>query len=115
MRHSFLARERDEVRHRPYSNGHRRILRGRSLGELVATAPLSARVEGTGGWGNISSEVQAAAAYNGASDFTVGALQFQHHTGQVMVKLFRGTEKEKPELYRKASPIFYVSKNTPPL
>jgi dipeptidyl aminopeptidase/acylaminoacyl peptidase len=31
------------------------------------------------------------------------------------VKLFRGTEKEKPELYRKASPIFYVSKDDPPL
>jgi hypothetical protein len=42
-------------------------------------------------------------------------MQFQHHTGQVIVKLFRGTEKEKPELYRKASPIFYVSKDDPPL
>jgi hypothetical protein len=30
-------------------------------------------------------------------------------------KFFRGTEKEKPELYRKASPIFYVSKDDPPL
>jgi dipeptidyl aminopeptidase/acylaminoacyl peptidase len=42
-------------------------------------------------------------------------MQFQHYTGQVVVKLFRGTEKEKPELYRKASPIFYVSKDDPPL
>lgn len=42
-------------------------------------------------------------------------MQFQQHTGQVIVKLFRGTEKEKPELYRKASPIFYVSKDDPPL
>jgi dipeptidyl aminopeptidase/acylaminoacyl peptidase len=32
-----------------------------------------------------------------------------------VVKLFRGTEKQKPELYRKASPIFYVSKDDPPL
>jgi acetyl esterase/lipase len=31
------------------------------------------------------------------------------------VKLFRGTEKEKPELYRKASPISHISKNDPPL
>jgi acetyl esterase/lipase len=88
---------------------------GGHLAELVATAPLSARLEGTGGWENISSEVQAASAYYGGSDFTVGATQFQHHTGQVIMKLFRGTEKEKPELYRKASPIFYVSKNAPPL
>ena len=88
---------------------------GGHLAELVATAPLSAGLEGTGGLRNTSSEVQAASAYHGASDFTVGATQFQHHTGQVIVKLFRGTENEKPELYRKASPIFYVSKNAPPL
>ncbi len=88
---------------------------GGHLAELAAVAPSSAGLEGTGGWENISSEVQAASAYYGASDFTVGAAQFQHHTGQVIVKLFRGTEKEKPELYRKASPIFYVSKNAPPL
>lgn len=88
---------------------------GGHLAELVATADRSAGLEGDGGWQNASSKVQAASAYYGVSDFTVGAMQFQHHTGQVVVKLFRGTEKEKPELYRKASPIFYVSKDDPPL
>ncbi|HWZ00444.1 MAG TPA: alpha/beta hydrolase [Edaphobacter sp.] len=88
---------------------------GGHLAELVATADKSAGLEGDGSWQNVSSKVQAASAYYGASDFTVGAMQFQHHTGQVIVKLFRGTEKEKPELYRKASPIFYLSKQAPPL
>ncbi len=88
---------------------------GGHLAELVATADRSAGLEGDGGWNGVSSKVQAAAAYYGASDFMVGATQFQHHTGQVIVKLFRGTEKEKPELYRKASPIYYVSKDAPPL
>jgi len=88
---------------------------GGQLAELVATAPSSAGLEGTGGWQNVSSKVVAAAAYYGASDFTVGAMQFQHHTGKVVSKLFRGTEKEKPELYRQASPIVYVSKESPPL
>jgi acetyl esterase/lipase len=88
---------------------------GGHLAELVATADPSAGLEGNGGWQNVSSKVQAASAFYGASDFTVGALQFQHHTGQVIVKLFRGTEKDKPELYRKASPILYVSKDDPPL
>jgi acetyl esterase/lipase len=88
---------------------------GGHLAELVATADQSAGLEGDGGWQNVSSSVQAASAYYGVSDFTVGAMQFQHHTGQVVVKLFRGTEKDKPELYRKASPIFYVSKDGPPL
>jgi acetyl esterase/lipase len=88
---------------------------GAHLAELVATAHEEAGLEGQGGWPNVSSRVQAATAYYGVSDFTVGAMQFQHRTGQVVVKLFRGTEKEKPELYRKASPILYVSKDDPPL
>jgi acetyl esterase/lipase len=88
---------------------------GGHLAELVATAGPDAGLEGDGGWPGVSSHVQAASAYYGASDFTVGALQFQHHTGQVIVKLFRGTEKERPELYRKASPIFYVGSGAPPL
>jgi acetyl esterase/lipase len=88
---------------------------GGHLAELVATADRSAKLEGDGGWPGISSRVSAAAAYYGVSDFTVGAMQFQHHTGKVVIKLFRGTEKEKPELYRQASPIFWVSKDDPPL
>src|SRR5262249_34838144 len=65
---------------------------GGHLAELAATADQRAGLEGTGGWQDTSSKVQAASAYYGASDFTVGAMQFQHHTGQVIVKLFRGTE-----------------------
>jgi acetyl esterase/lipase len=88
---------------------------GGHLAELVATADEHAGLEGSGGWPGVSSRVRAASAYYGVSDFTVGAMQFQHHTGKVVVKLFRGTETEKPELYRKASPIFYVSRESPPL
>jgi len=88
---------------------------GGHLAELVATADEKAGLEGTGGWPNVSSRVQAASAYYGVSDFTVGAMQFQHHTGKVVVKLFRGDENERPELYRQASPIRHVSKNNPPL
>jgi len=88
---------------------------GGHLAELVATADQSAGLEGDGGWHGVSSKVQAAAAYYGVSDFTVGAMQLQRHTGQVVVKLFRGTEKEKPDLYRKAGPVFYLSKDAPPL
>jgi acetyl esterase/lipase len=85
---------------------------GGHLAELVATADQNAGLEGNGGWQNVSSKVQAAAAYYGVSDFTT---EFPVDTSQVIVKFFRGTEKEKPELYRKASPIFYVKKDDPPL
>lgn len=88
---------------------------GGHLAELAAMADERAGLEGQGGWQNVSSKVQAAAAYYGVSDFTVGEMQFQHHTGKVVIKLFRGTEREKPQLYRQASPIFYVSQGAPPL
>lgn len=85
---------------------------GGHLAELVATADPSAGLEGDGGWRNVSSKVQAAASYFGVSDLTV---PFPNDTVPVIVKFLRGTEREKPELYRRASPIFYVSKNDPPL
>jgi acetyl esterase/lipase len=85
---------------------------GGHLAELVATADQSIGLEGDGGWQNVSSKVQAAAAYYGVSDLTG---QFPQDTVRVIVKFFRGTEKERPELYRKASPVSYVSKDDPPL
>jgi arylsulfatase A len=85
---------------------------GGHLAELLATADQSAGLEGDGGWQNVSSKVQAAASYYGVSDLTV---PFPQDTVRVIVKFFRGTEEEKPELYRKASPILYVSKDDPPL
>jgi acetyl esterase/lipase len=88
---------------------------GGHLAELVATADDMAGLEGDGGWQNVSSRVQAASAYYGVSDFAVGAREFQHHAGKVVPKLFCGDEKEKPELYKQASPIKYVSKDDPPL
>ena len=88
---------------------------GGHLAELVAAAGPAAGLEGSGGWPDVSSRVQAAAAWYGVSDFTVGAMQFQNHTGKVVLKLFRGSEEEHPEAYRQASPIFYVSKDGPPL
>jgi acetyl esterase/lipase len=88
---------------------------GGHLAELVATANDKAGLEGDGGWESVSSRVRAASAYYGASDFTVGALEFQHHTGKVIVKLFGGNEKEKPDLYKQGSPINHVSRDDPPL
>ncbi len=76
---------------------------GGHLAELLATADQSAGLEGDGGWQNVSSKVQAAASYYGVSDLTV---PFPQDTVRVIVKFFRGTEKEKPELYRKASPPY---------
>src|SRR5580704_17517654 len=84
-------------------------------GRIHAYSPRCARLEGDGGWKKSLSKVQAPSAYQGASDFIVGALQFQRHTGQAILKLFRGNEKEKPELHQRVSPIFHISEDAPPL
>jgi acetyl esterase/lipase len=85
---------------------------GGHLAELVATAHQSAGLEGNGGWPGVSSEVQAAASYYGPSDLT---REFPADTVPVIVKFLRATKTEKPQLYRKASPIFYVARTDPPL
>jgi acetyl esterase/lipase len=85
---------------------------GGHLAELLATADGSAGLEGDGGWQHVSSRVQAAVSYFGNSDLTA---QFPTDTVPFIVKFLGGTRDEKPDLYRKASPIEYVSKDDPPL
>jgi acetyl esterase/lipase len=85
---------------------------GGHLAELVATADASAGLEGHGGWQGISSRVQAAVSYFGPSDLTA---KFPSDTVPVIVKFLGGAPSEKPDLYRRASPILYVSQDDPPL
>jgi acetyl esterase/lipase len=59
--------------------------------------------------------VQAVSSWYGPTDFTVGAMEFEHHTGRAVIKLFRATLEQKPEDYSCASPITYVSAASPPL
>lgn len=88
---------------------------GGQLAMLVATADQNAGLEGSGGWPDVSSRVQAVSSWYGPTDFTVGEMEFEHHTGRAVTKLFRGTLEQKPEDYRRASPINYVSAASPPL
>jgi acetyl esterase/lipase len=85
---------------------------GGHLAELLATADGSAGLEGNGGWQEVSSRVQAAVSYFGVSDMTA---QLPSGTVPVIVKFLRGTRDEKPDVYRKASPIRSVSKDDTPL
>jgi acetyl esterase/lipase len=85
---------------------------GGHLAELVATAGERAGLEGDGGWPGVSSRVQAAASYYGVSDLTA---EFPADTVPYLVKFLGGALSQKPGLYRRASPIFYVARGDPPL
>jgi acetyl esterase/lipase len=88
---------------------------GGQLAMLAGTAAEDAGLEGNGGWPGVSSRVQAVSSWSGATDFTVGEMEFGHHTGRAVVKLFGGTFEQKASEYRRASPITYVSADDPPL
>ena len=80
---------------------------GGHLAELVATADQSAGLEGQGAGKTYRAKCRRPLRTSESRNLT---MQFPQDTVQVIVKFFRGTEKEKLELYRKASPILYVSK-----
>jgi len=82
---------------------------GGHLSLMVACADASAGLEGNGGWAGVSSRVQAVCSYYGPTDLTVAF-------GQASVDSFIGASlQQNPDAFRRASPVFYVSADDPPL
>jgi acetyl esterase/lipase len=88
---------------------------GGHLALLVGTADEKAGLEGSGGWPGVSSKVSAAVSWYGPTDFTVGEKAFERGSGRAPAKFLGGTWAEKPDVYRRASPISYVSATAPPI
>ena len=88
---------------------------GGHLAMLVGCADEQAGLEGSGGWQDVSSRVKAVVSYFGPSDFTVEEAGVETDSVGLVRKFLGGTIEEKPELYRRASPITYISPGTPPL
>lgn len=88
---------------------------GGHLALLVATAHESASLEGSGGWSGESSRVSAALSWFGPTDFGVGPAAFENGTG-FSIRIFLGGDPEqKPENYKKASPVNWIAPDDPPL
>src|SRR5205085_11257812 len=88
---------------------------GSAGGHLVALLGVTDKVkdlEGSGGHANFSSRVHLVIPFNGVFDMETAG-QLAPATGPV-AKFLGGTFAEKPEVYRKASPTNYVSKDAPP-
>lgn len=91
-----------------------------SGGHLSAMVGLTADVkelEGTGGWAKYSSRVHAVCSMCPAIDFLVPDWPVRHNTGPngPVFKLLGGDpRKDKAELARKASPLTYITKASPP-
>jgi acetyl esterase/lipase len=86
---------------------------GAHLACLLGTADKSAELEGRGGNAEQSSRVQAVVSFFGPSDFTVKTWT-KGVEDYFLVPFFGGSFEEKKDLYRKASPLIYVTKDDPP-
>jgi acetyl esterase/lipase len=88
---------------------------GSAGGHLVAMLALTdsaAGLEGTGGNAGGSSRVNLAIVFNGVTDLTPLAGRAQ--TSNPVSSFLGAMPAEKPEVYRQASPVTYVSKQAPP-
>jgi acetyl esterase/lipase len=84
---------------------------GGHLSLMVGCVDESAGLEGNGGWEKYSSRVQAVCSYYGPSDLA----HMQDGDTVAPVQFLGGTPAEKPEAYRLASPVTYVTPDDPPL
>jgi acetyl esterase/lipase len=80
---------------------------------LMGTADKNDGLEGTGGNPDQSSRVQAVVSFFGPTDFTTKNWP-EAVEKQMLVPFLGATYEQDPAVYRKASPITYVSKDDPP-
>ncbi len=84
---------------------------GGHLAAMLATTAHLPALEGRGGHADCSSRIGCAVLFNPAVDMA-GLLN--PAALEVTVRFMGGTSEQRPELYREASPLFHVSKDTAP-
>jgi len=80
---------------------------------LMGTADAAAKLEGNGGNPEQSSQVQAVVSFFGPTDF-VNKTWTKEVEDFFLVPFLGGSFEEKKDLYRKCSPLEYVTKDAPP-
>jgi acetyl esterase/lipase len=86
---------------------------GGHLACMLGVTDKDSGLEGTGGNPDQSSRVQAVVSFFGPTDFTTRDLP-KDLEKEVVIPFLGGSFAEKPEVYQKASPVRYVTKNAPP-
>lgn len=88
---------------------------GGHLSLMTGLTPGVAEFEGTGGHDGTSSAVQCVVNIYGPTDLTTPFAQNLSHEGGLLHQFLGKTFDEDAALYRKASPITYVTKDAPPI
>jgi acetyl esterase/lipase len=84
---------------------------GAHLSMILGTMGKDDGLEGEGGNPEQSSQVNAVVAFFGPTDFT---LEYPEASRKIVQNFLGGTKEQKPDNYRKATPITYVSKGDAP-
>jgi acetyl esterase/lipase len=87
---------------------------GGHLACMLGVTDKNDGLDGSGGNADWSSQVQAVVSFFGPTDLTANDWGLDV-SARNLVPLLGGTAAEKPEAYRKASPLNYAGKNAAPL
>lgn len=86
---------------------------GAHLACMLGVVGTSDGLEGDAGNAGQASNVQAVVSFFGPTDFTTGGWQ-KDLEKEVIVPFLGGTFADRPNVYKKASPISYVTRDAPP-
>jgi acetyl esterase/lipase len=86
---------------------------GGHLALLLGLMDASDGMEGGGGHGGHSSKVQAVVNFFGPTDYQGG--EINDYGKKVLGDFLGGTREQKPEVYKAAAPVTYVTKNDAPV
>lgn len=88
---------------------------GGHLALMLACVGDTEGLEGTGGNPAVSSWVSAACSWFGPADFARGEMEFAEHVRPLLTEFLGGPFAQRPEPYRRASPITYASWDDAPV
>jgi len=80
---------------------------------LLGAADAADGLEGSGGWGDASSRVQVVVNIVGPTDLTTG--RWSLTSQKILENFLQGTLEANPGIYRRASPVTYLTPDDPPV
>lgn len=108
----YLRAHADELGIDPKRIGAVGFSAGAHLAMMLGFMDQGDGLEGTGGWPDQSSKVQAVVAFFGPTNLDA---EYPEASRGIVKQFIGGTREEKRELYRQASPITYVGKGDAPV
>ncbi|QOV87895.1 alpha/beta hydrolase [Humisphaera borealis] len=109
----FLRNSADTFKLDPRRIGAVGFSAGAHLSMLLGVTSKDDGLEGDGGYADQSSRVQAVVSFFGPTDLT--APEIFPDVSPILKKFLGGTLTEKPDLYKKASPVTYVRRDSAPM